>query len=309
LIGVRFEILLLVMTAVSLLLEVFVTYDVYSRYLKYLTLSLFAYIITAFIIAQPWTTIAYRTFVPQFEFSSDYLMNIVAILGTTISPYLFFWQADEEVEEEVKEGRLKAMGVGKPKFSMADIQEMRLDTFIGMAFSNIVMFFIIVTAASALAARGVTNVETAADAAEALRPLAGNFAFGLFAIGIIGTGLLALPILAGSAAYALAESFKWKEGLYLKFNQAHGFYGAISIATVLGLIINFVNIPPFKMLYYTAILNGIAAPPILVLILLISNNSIIMGRHTNSRAANVVGWTITVIMGAAAVLLLVTLKS
>ena len=308
LIGVRFEILLLVMTAASLLLEVFVTYDVYSRYLKYLALSLFAYIATAFIIAQPWATIAYRTFVPQFEFSNDYLMNVVAILGTTISPYLFFWQADEEVEEEVKEDRLKAMGSGKPKFSLSSIKEMRIDTFIGMFFSNVVMFFVIVTAASTLAARGVTNVETAADAAEALRPVAGNFAFGLFAIGIIGTGLLALPILAGSAAYALAESFQWKEGLYLKFYEAHGFYGAISIATVLGLIINFVNIPPFKMLYYTAILNGIAAPPILVLILLISNNSKIMGSYTNSRAANVVGWVITAIMGAGAVLLIVTLK-
>jgi NRAMP (natural resistance-associated macrophage protein)-like metal ion transporter len=308
LIGVRFEILLLSMTAVSLLLEVFVTYEIYANFLKYLAFSLVAYVVTAFIVTQPWTEIAYRTFVPQFSLSNDYLMNVVAILGTTISPYLFFWQADEEVEEEVKKRQLKAMGKGRPKITRTDIKEMRLDTFVGMFISNLVMFFIIITAASTLATRGVTNIETAADAAEALRPLAGSFAFGLFSIGIVGTGLLAVPILAGSASYALAESFRWKEGLYLKFYQAHGFYAAISIATILGLIVNFIHIPPFKMLYYTAILNGVAAPPILVLILLISSNRKIMGRHTNSLTANVVGWIITVIMAAAAMLLLLTSK-
>jgi NRAMP (natural resistance-associated macrophage protein)-like metal ion transporter len=308
LVGVRFEILLLAVTAISLLLEVFVTYELYAKFLKYLTLSLVAYVVTAFIVTQPWPTIGYRTFVPQFSLSNDYLMNIVAILGTTISPYLFFWQADEEVEEQIKKGRMKAMGRGRPRIKKTDIKDMRWDTFIGMFVSNLVMFFIIITAASTLAAHGVTNIGTAADAAEALRPLAGNFAFALFTLGIVGTGLLAVPVLAGSASYALAESFRWKEGLYLKLYQAHGFYAAITIATILGLVVNFVHIQPFKMLYYAAILNGISAPPILVLVLLISNNGKIMGKRTNSLFANITGWSITLIMTAGAVLLLFTSK-
>jgi NRAMP (natural resistance-associated macrophage protein)-like metal ion transporter len=306
LIGLPFEVLLLGMTALTLLLEVFVSYKVYAKFLKYLAFSLLAYVLTAFVIRQPWGEIAYRTFVPHVSWSQDYLMNIVAILGTTISPYLYFWQADEEVEEEVAAGKLKAMGIGKPKITKRDVQSMQQDTIFGMFFSNLVMFFIIMTVASTLGAHGITNIETATEAAGALRPLAGDFAFLLFAVGIIGTGLLTVPVLAGSASYALAESFQWKEGLYLKFHQAHGFYGAISIATVLGLVTNFIGVAPFKMLYYTAILNGLAAPPLLVLILLMSNNRRIMGEYTNSLWSNVLGCMITAIMGLAALALLFT---
>jgi NRAMP (natural resistance-associated macrophage protein)-like metal ion transporter len=306
LIGLPFGALLLVMTISTVVLEVFVSYKTYARYLKYLTLSLFAYVLTAFVVRQPWREVAYRTFVPSFSFSRDYLMNIVAILGTTISPYLFFWQADEEVEEEVAKHKLRAMDVGKPRVTQQEIRDLRLDTIAGMSFSNVVMFFIILTTASTLGAHGVTNIQSATDAAEALRPLAGNFAFLLFALGIVGTGLLAVPVLAGSASYAVAESFDWHEGLYLKLRRAHGFYGVITIATFGGLITNFVHIDPFKMLYYTAILNGIAAPPLLVLILLISNNGKIMGARTNSVLANVLGWLITGLMSLAAIALLLS---
>lgn len=302
-----FVVLLLAITAVTLILEVFVTYKTYARFLKYLTFSLFAYIVAALVIHQDWKSIAIATVVPTISFSRDYLMNIVAVLGTTISPYLFFWQAGEEVEEEVAVGRLRQMGAGVPHVRVRDIREMRLDTAVGMLFSNLVMWFIIVTTASTLHLNGVLSVDTADQAAQALRPIAGNFAFLLFALGIMGTGLLAVPILAGSASYAIAEAFGWKEGLYRKFTQAHGFYGVITVATLIGLIVNFTPIKPFQMLYYTAILNGICAPPLMVLILIIGNNRTIMSKYTNSRFSNTVGWVITAVMAAAAVGLLVGL--
>ncbi len=289
--------LLIGMTLLTLVLEIFISYKTYAMFLKYLTLSLFAYIITLFIVKQPWNTILWSTFVPHITFSKDYLMNIVALLGTTISPYLFFWQADEEVEEEVAEGKLKAMGVGTPKIDASDIKRMRIDTAMGMTFSNVIAFFIIATAASTLGAHGITDITTADQAAKALEPLAGPFASLLFAIGIIGTGLLAVPVLAGSASYALSEAFGWREGLYLKMKQAHGFYGIITIATLGGLLINFTHIPPFKVLYYTAVLNGVVSPPLMILILLIANDKKIMGKFVNGTWSNVLGWMITIVMG------------
>ena len=307
LLPVRFEILLLFMTAITLVLEIFVSYPTYAKILKYLTLSLFAYIFTVFIVKQDWNKIVISTFVPTLSFGKDYIMNIVALLGTTISPYLFFWQADEEVEEEIEHNKLKRIGFGKPHIGLADIKEMRVDTLIGMFFSNLVTFFIIATTASTLFTHGVTHIETADQAAKALKPFAGDLAYLVFALGVIGTGLLAVPILAGSASYAIAEAFNWKSGLYRKFNQAHGFYGVIAISTTIGLLVNFTPIKPFQMLYYTAILNGICAPPLLLLILLIANNKNIMGKYTNSRFSNIFGITITVIMAIAAVSLLVNL--
>ena len=307
LLGVPFIVLLLVMTISILVLEIFVSYKVYSKFLKYLTFSLFAYIITAFIIKQDWIKALQSTFVPTISFSKDYLLNIVAIFGTTISPYLFFWQSDEEVEEEVEHHKLQSMGRGVPKVTSADIKGLRIDTFIGMFFSNMVMFFIILVAAGQLYPRGITSIETAADAAQLLKPLAGEFAFLLFAAGIIGTGLLAVPVLAGSASYAISEAFGWKEGLYRKFNQAHGFYGVIIIATLVGMLINLTPIEPFKMLYYTAVLNGVVAPPLLFLIMLISSNKGIMGKYTNSKLSNILGWSITVFMSLASLFLLSTL--
>ncbi len=304
--GIPFIFLLVAMTILTLILEVFVSYRVYSRYLKYLAFSLFAYVITVFVVKQDWTKILSSTIIPSFSLSKAYFINIVAILGTTISPYLFFWQADEEVEEEVAHGKLRMMGRGVPKINIRDIKKMRQDTWAGMFFSNIVMFFIIATTASTLYAHGITNIETADQAAQALKPLAGDFAFLLFALGIIGVGLLAVPVLAGSASYALAETLGWKEGLYRKFKQAHGFYGIITVATLVGLLIIFTPIKPFKMLYYTAVLNGIAAPPLMLLILLISNNKKIMGNYTNSWLTNLMSIIITFLMSVAAIILLLS---
>lgn len=305
--GIPFNILLIGMTVVTLILEIFLDYKVYARFLKYLTLSLFAYIITVFIVKQDWNTVLFSTIIPSFSFDTSYILNIVAIFGTTISPYLFFWQANEEVEEEIEKGELKTMGVGTPKFTNKDIKSMRADTVIGMIFSNLIMFFIVVTTASTLHLNGITTVETAAQAANALRPLAGDYAFALFALGIIGTGLLAVPVLAGSASYAVAESLGWKAGLYRKLKQAHGFYGVIIISTLVGLLVNFTSIKPFTMLYYTAVLNGLCAPILMVMILLISNNKRILGKHVNGIFSNVAGTVITLFMGICGLILLYTM--
>lgn len=292
------------MTVLTLVLEVFVSYKVYSNILKYLGFTLLAYIAAAFVIRQDWKQVAIATFIPHFSLDKNYIINIVAILGTTISPYLFFWQTGEEVEEEVAHHKLRTMGRGMPHVNVRSIKEMRVDTVAGMFFSQLVMFFIIVTTASQLWVHGIKNIETADQAAKALQPIAGNFAFLLFSAGIIGTGLLAVPVLAGSASYALSEAFGWKEGLYRKFTQAHGFYGVITMATLVGLLVNFTPIKPFQMLYYTAVLNGIVAPPLMILILLISNNKKIMGKYTNSVISNVLGWIITLFMIVAALILL-----
>lgn len=302
-----FVVLLFGMTALTIILEVFVSYKVYARFLKYLTFALLAYIITALIIKQDWSNVIKATFVPNLSFNKEYLMNIVAILGTTISPYLFFWQAGEEVEEEVAEKKLYQMGAGVPRVTNKDIRKMRLDTTVGMLFSNLVMWFIIVTTASTLNLNQITNIQTADQAALALKPLAGDFAFILFTLGILGTGFLAVPILAGSASYAISEAFGWKEGLYRRFNQAHGFYGIIILATLIGLLVNFTSIKPFQMLYYTAIFNGICAPPLLFLIMLIGNNKKIMGEHTNSTIPNILGFTITLVMTLASIGLFLTI--
>lgn len=309
LIGAPFIVLLVVMTTIILVLEIFISYKAYSRLLKYLTFSLFAYIITAFMVKQDWLRALQSTVVPTVSFSKDYILNIVAISGTTISPYLFFWQTDEEVEEEVAHHKLRSMGRGVPKVTQGDIRGLRIDTFVGMFFSNLVMFFIILVAAGQFHSNGITNIETAAQAAEMLKPLAGEFAFWLFAAGIIGTGLLAVPVLAGSASYAISEAFGWKEGLYRKFKQAHGFYTVIILATLVGMLINLTSIEPFKMLYYTAILNGLIAPPLLCLIMLISSNKEIMGKYTNSRISSIMGWSITVFMSLASLFLLSTFLS
>ncbi len=303
-IHIPFAILLLSITAITLLLEIFITYQKYAKYLKYLTLSLFAYVIVVFAVKQDWGEIAKATFIPNFSWSKEYIMNIVAILGTTISPYLFFWQANVEVEEaQAKNNKQVKSGTTAPKKS--EIRNMRVDTIAGMFFSNLIMFFIIITTASTLHSHGITNIDSADQAANALKPIAGNFAFILFALGIIGTGFLALPVLAGSASYAISEAFHWKMGLSKKFESAKGFYLVIIISTLVGLLVNFTAIKPFTLLYYSAMLNGICAPPLMILILLISNNKKIMGKHTNSLFSNIIGVTITVIMTVAGVLFFV----
>jgi Mn2+/Fe2+ NRAMP family transporter len=288
----------------TLVLEVYVPYPTYARVLKYLTFSLLAYVVVAFVVKIDWGSVAYYTFVPHISFTHDYIMNIAAILGTTISPYLFFWQADEEVEEEIEQGKIRGMGKGVPKIKSTDIRQMRIDTVLGMFFSQVVMFFIIVTVAATLGKQGVTTIATAADAAKALQPVAGNFAFLLFTVGIIGTGMLAVPVLAGSAGYALAEALGWEVGLGVRYSKAKGFYGIIAVATLIGLFVNFTSIPPMTMLYYAAMVNGVLAPPLMILILFIANNKKVLGTRTNSWVSNTLGIAITILMSVVALGLL-----
>ena len=307
LVPVPFVVLLVGITVLMLALEVYVPYPTYARVLKYLTLSLLAYVVTAFIVKEDWGMILHATLVPHISLTKEYVANIAAILGTTISPYLFFWQADEEVEEEIEKGVIRDMGVGKPQIKETDVRQMRIDTILGMFFSQAIMFFIIVTVAATLAVSGTHAIATAADAAAALRPVAGDFAFLLFALGIIGTGLLAVPVLAGSAGYALAEALGWKVGLGKRFSQAKGFYVIIAVATLVGLLVNFSSIAPMTMLYYAAMLNGVLAPPLMILILFIANNSNILGKHTNSWFSNTLGVIITALMSIVSISLLYTL--
>lgn len=307
LLGIPFWEWLVGIVVINCLLIVFIPYKKYAQVLKYLTFFLLIYVFVTFAVNQDWSKILYSTIVPNFSFSRQYIMNIVAILGTTISPYLFFWQADEEVEEEVMEKKLATSMNGKPKFNVRDIRNMRLDTAFGMVFSNVITFFIIATTASTLHVNGITNIETATQAAEALRPIAGNLTFILFALGILGTGFLAVPVLGASASYAVSESFGWKTGLFRKFKQAPQFYLIIIGATILGAFVNFLPIKPFQLLYYTAILNGVAAPPLMILIMLVANNKKVMGENRNGLLTNIGGWGITIIMSIASIVLLVSL--
>lgn len=302
--GLPFFFWLLLGVTVTLTLEVFISYKRYAKYLKYLTFALFAYILAAFAIEIDWRQVLTATVFPYIEFSKAYLVNIVAVLGTTISPYLFFWQASEEVEEEVANHKLRQMGAGLPKVTTQDFNHLKMDTIIGMFFSNIVMWFIIVTTGATLFQAGIHNITSAHEAALALRPLAGEFTFLLFALGIIGTGLLAVPILAGSASYAVSEAFGWKEGLYKNLFKAPGFYGTIAIATLIGFLLNFIGINPISALYYTAVINGIIAPPLMIMILLISNNKKIMGDRINGKISNSLGIFITAIMAVCCLILL-----
>jgi len=291
-------------TLFTLFLEIFVSYPVYAKYLKVLTLSLLSYVFVAFIVKQDWQRIVVSTLIPPLSLDRDYLFSLVAILGANLSPYLFFWQADEEVEEEVKIGRIRAMGRGVPKVTKHDLRNLRMDTIVGMFFSNVIVFFIGVTAASTLGRYGIVDVATADQAALALKPLAGNLGLFLFVLGIVGSGLLAVPTLAGSAAYAIAETFGWREGLSQKFKQAYGFYGAIILATLVGLVINFTFIKPFQLLYLSAILNGILAPPLLALILISGDKKEIMGEYVNSKFSRIFGWLTVILMSLASLLLL-----
>lgn len=281
-----------VFTLIILFLQISIPYVHYAKILKYLTFSLLAYVVTLFLVDADWGSIARGAFIPHFSFSKGFILNVVAFLGTTISPYLFFWQSSEEVEEEIVRGKLKMMGKGIPKISPKDIKDMKTDTVIGMFFSNLVSFFIIATSAATLNAQGVVNIETADQAAAALLPLAGPLAFALFALGIISTGLLAIPVLAGSASYAVSESMGWAEGLGKRFSQAKGFYFTIIIATGLGLLVNFLSIPPFQMLYYSAVVNGICAPPLIFAIVMLSKDKKTMGKYASSRVQTIFGFFI-----------------
>ena len=271
---------------------------------KWLTISLFAYVAAAFLSHPEWKEVLKATFVPAVRFDHEYLVTVLAILGTTISPYLFFWQASQEVEEERSQGKLTVGS--RAGASDQDLQRAKMDTVTGMLFANIVFYFVILACAATLHAAGKTEISSAAEAAQALRPLVGGAATYLFAIGMIGAGFLAVPVLSGSSAYALAEAFAWKYGLDRKPHQAKQFYAVIAVSTLIGVAINFLGINPIKALFWTAVINGLLSPPLLLLIMLVSNNRAIMGDRVNGRLANVLGWTATAVMFAAAAGMLLT---
>lgn len=290
-----FILLVIFFMVVSLFLQIFSTYDRYAKYLKYLTLVLFFYIFSTFFIkGLDWGAILRAVALPDLNVSREQILLICAIFGTTISPYLFFWQTSQEVEDEILSGnKTIAQRKGATK---EEIKKMRIDVWTGMFFSNVVMFFIIVACAGTLFASGVRDIATAADAARALRPLAGEASYLLFALGIIGMGLLAVPVLAGSVSYAISESFGWKQGLFYKLHEAHGFYGVLIISMLAGLLLNFFGVNPMKMLIYSAVLNGLIAPVMLICILSISGNKKIMGAWANGPLTKIVGWGITIVM-------------
>jgi NRAMP (natural resistance-associated macrophage protein)-like metal ion transporter len=311
LIPINFVILALGFTALILVLEIFASYQVYSRVLMWLASSLLAYPLTVFIIHQPWQTVITATVLPHVEFNFEFFFIITGVLGTTISPYMFFWQASQEVEEE-KALRLTRR-YGKPKMGKTFIRNLRLDNFLGMVFSEFATWSMIVVAATVLHQNGITNVASAADAAKALEPLVQTFPHSgflaklIFAVGIIGLGLLGIPVLAGSAAYALSEAFNMKEGLNRKLKEAHGFYGVITIATLVGLVINFVGIDPIKALVFTAVFNGVAAVPLIFAIGRIARNRKIMGDYRSGWLSNIVVWITFLVMLASAVAMFYTL--
>lgn len=285
-------------------LQVWGSYKLIVRVFKWLTLSLFAYVIAAFLAKPDWYSVARATFFPQISWTSEYATTIVAILGTTISPYLFFWEASEEVEEEKSEGRRTL--TARLGATDAEIRSEKIDTVVGMLFCNVVFYFVILAAGATLHASGRTDIQSASEAAQALRPLAGNLATVLFAIGLIGAGLLAVPVLTGSAAYAVAETFGWESGLDEKPRHAKKFYGVIAASTLTGVAIDFLGINPISALFWTAVINGVVAPPLLVVVMLVSNNKHVMGKRTNGRFTNIVGWLAAAIMFAAAIGMILT---
>jgi NRAMP (natural resistance-associated macrophage protein)-like metal ion transporter len=288
-----------------ILLQVFAKYPLINRIFKWLCLALLAYIATAIFAGANWGDVAKGPFIPQIPRSKGDIGLLIAILGTTISPYLFFWQTGQEVEEEKEQGEdTVAERRGTTRGEVAD---RKLDVALGMLASEVVMYFIILTTAATLHADGKTNISSAAEAASALKPLLGAGAVWCWAIGIIGAGLLAIPVLTGSMGYAVAETFDWREGLDEKPTRAKGFYGIIIVSTLVGMLVNYLGLNPIKALVYSAILNGIAAPPLLLLIILLANRRTVMGRFTNSTWSNICGWTCFVLMSAATIAYFVTI--
>ena len=306
---INLTVLTLFFTVLILLLEIFVSYKKYAKILKWLAFSLLAYPLTLFLVKQPWLTILKATFIPHIELSFAFLFIITGVFGTTISPYMFFWQASEEVEEEREKHLIRH---GEAHITKSFLKSLRIDNFFGMLSSEITTWCIIIVAATVLNTHGVTNIATAADAAKALEPLVHTFPYAgflaklIFAIGVIGLGLLAVPVLSASASYAVTETLDWKESLNLKLKKAHGFYGVITIATLVGLMINFVGIDPIKALVYTAVFNGVAAVPLIFIIAKIARNEKIMGEHKSGNFSNIFVWGTFVVMGAAAIAMFFT---
>jgi Mn2+/Fe2+ NRAMP family transporter len=288
----------------STLLQLYVPYHQYARLLKWLTLSLFAYVGVLLVVHTDWPSAAFGLVVPT-DVSRTALLTIVAVFGTTISPYLYFWQSSQEAEE-LADSRSKKSIRQAPRGAARQFRRMRFDTLSGMAFSNLIALAIMMATAATLHRQGITQIDSAAQAAEALRPVAGSFAFGLFAIGIIGTGFLAVPVLAGSTAFAIAEVFGWREGLERKPTEAAGFYSVIVLATLIGVIIDWSSINAIRALFWSAVLNGLAAVPLMVAMMIVVSSKRIMGKFTASRSLLIFGWTATLVMALAAAAMLVT---
>jgi Mn2+/Fe2+ NRAMP family transporter len=289
---------------VTLLLQIFVPYHRYVFFLKWLTLSLLAYAAVLFTVHVPWSEVALRTVWPHFNLNSDAAAVVVGVFGTTISPYLFFWQASEEVEDmSARQGAAPLLQ--DPAAARKELRRIRWDTWSGMLYSNLTAYFIILATAVTLNVAGITDIQTAAQAATALRPLAGDFAFILFALGILGVGLIGVPVLAGSAAYALAEAMDWKWGLERKATDARGFYGVIAVSVLAGSFIQYSPISPMKALFWSAVINGVVAVPLLVVITLIASSKSVMGAFTSSRPVVILGWAAVAIMGLAAALMFI----
>jgi Mn2+/Fe2+ NRAMP family transporter len=307
----NFTVLVLFFTVTILVLEIFTSYKTYSRILKWLSISLFSYVITVFLVHEPWRVIFYATFVPHIEFSPAFFFIITGVIGTTISPYMFFWEASEEVEEEKS---MHMIHNGVPKLTSQFMKRLRLDNFLGMLSSQIAAWCVIVVGSTVLHANGVTHITSAAQAAKALEPLvhtfphSGFFAKLIFAVGIIGLGYLAVPVFSGSASYALSEALDWNAGLNLKLKRAHGFYGVITIATLIGLMINFIGINPIQALVVTAVINGVIAVPLIFLVARLARNKEIMGEYRSGLLSNILVWAAFLFMGAAAVAMFITLK-
>ncbi|HTT77202.1 MAG TPA: divalent metal cation transporter [Candidatus Binataceae bacterium] len=301
--SVHLYVLLLAGTCAAV--EIFSRYERYVAILKWGTLSLFAYVATVLVVKVPWEQVAYNTFLPSFSWQKDYIVAIMAVLGTTISPYLFFWQASEEAEDE----RTTAGGeplTAAPSQARSEIHRMRLDTYLGMGFSNLISLFILVTTAATLNAHGVTDIQTSSQAAEALRPIAGRFVFAVFAAGIVGTGMLAVPVLAGSAAYALGEALDWPIGLARLPLDAKAFYGTIAAATLIGIFINFIRVDPIKALFWSAVLNGVVAAPLMIVIMIMAMQPKVMGEFTLPRPLWLLGWLSTAVMTIAVAIMFLT---
>lgn len=283
-------------TILLLIIIVFLPYQKIASVLKYLCMVLLVYLIVPFLYKQDWMVILKGTFIPTIKFDKNYISILVAILGTTISPYLFFWQATMEVEDRKNK---KTLVLNK-----RIMKEMKFDVDFGMLFSNLVMFFIILTTGTVLFNGGIHQIDTVEQAAQALKPLAGNFAYLLFAVGVIGTGLLAIPVLSGSLSYIISETFGWEQGLDKKFHEAKAFYIVIAISLILGLLMNGLGISPVKALIYSAILYGLTAPVLIAIILHIANNKKVMGNYTNGKLSNILGFATLILMTAAAVIML-----
>jgi len=307
--GLPFPILAIIIALLIIVAEVLIPYRMYIHILKWLAMALFAYFITAFLINVPWKEVLTATLIPQVEFNTAFLYIIVGVFGTTISPYLFFWQTSNVVEDEIASHRLNLKN-GVPKLSKSYLKKLRIDTVVGMLFSNVSAWFIIIVAAIVLNRAGVVNINSAADAARALEPLVNTFPHAgflaklIFAIGVIGIGFQAIPVLAGSSAYAVAETFSWKEGLYRKFKQSRNFYFVIILGTLVGLIFNFIGFDPIKALVFTAVFNGIAAVPLIYLITKVSSREDIMGEHKSHWLSKLGLWVSFVVMGVFGVALI-----